>query len=267
MAFQLILNKRFYDALKQVPLFATRLQSTFSQGWQLQISEFSFPGFFYGWWGFVRVFGAFRGTLELFSRWLLGGRWGSPKKQDVRHHISESSSILLCAALMKQPLGHALTKLGNFSVMTNPTGRCCCCPHFRDRKGETEKCRNCFQEQLVSSWEPALLLPNRSDTWDVSPMGPIRCWGLFTSAHQRRSTVQPLTLPGVMTTHGHSTEATPNSKKPSLEDLNLNQLWSPGLYFLQGARYFVSTTALLPIQVLSNLWDALHPESTLVLTA
>ena len=66
---------------------------------------------------------------------------GGPKKQGCETlHVSKSSSILLCAPLMKQPLGRVLYKnWGTFSVMTTLTGRCCCCPHFRDRKGETQK--------------------------------------------------------------------------------------------------------------------------------
>ena len=56
-------------------------------------------------------------------------------------HISESSSILLCAPLNETATGpRASQKLGNF-FCHNDSNRegCCCCPHFRDRKGETQK--------------------------------------------------------------------------------------------------------------------------------
>lgn len=68
-----------------------------------------------------------------------------------------------------------------------------------------------------------MLLPNRSDTWDV-PHGTHQMLEDYSlQPIKGGSTLQPLTLPGVMTTHGHSTEHT-QQQKASLEDLNLNQL-------------------------------------------
>lgn len=197
---------------------------------------------------------------------------GGPKKQGCETlHVSKSSSILLCAPLMKQPLGRVLYKnWGTFSVMTTLTGRCCCCPHFRDRKGETQKS---VETASRNSWwavgNPALLLPNRSDTWDV-PHGTHQMLEDYSlQPIKGGSTVQPLTLPGVMTTHGHSTEHT-QQQKASLEDLNLNQLWSPGLYFLSSGSMdvlclnncFASNSSSV-----QSVRCCEHPESTLVLTA
>ena len=68
-----------------------------------------------------------------------------------------------------------------------------------------------------------MLLPNRSDTWDV-PHGTRQMLEDYSlQPIKGGSNAQPLTLPGVMTTHGHSTEHT-QLRKTSLKDLSLSQL-------------------------------------------
>lgn len=165
----------------------------------------------------------------------------------------------------------ASQKLGNFFCHNNSNRKgCCCCPHFRDRKGETQKS---VETASRNSWwavrNPALLLPNRSDTWDA-PRGTHQTLEDYSlQPIKGGSTVQPLTLPGGMTTHGHGAEHT-QQQKASLKDLNLSQLWSLGLYFLSSGSMDVlclnncfasNSSSVLSVRCCE------HPEFTLVLTA